>query len=290
MFKREVIDLKIMEGLSPLFKGKMGHRLARLVMRIFAIDKVNWVYGRSCYNKGAAFAHSLLKDLGVKYRIGNAERLQHLPENSFITISNHPYGGIDGIMLIDLMVSIRSDYKIMVNQFLSYVRTMEENFISVRPKVGKKSVDPVSAFNGIRETLTHLQEGHPVGFFPAGAVSMFFIKNLRVKDREWQESVLKLIQKAKVPVVPIRFFDKNSPLFYFLGVVNWRIRLIRMPYEIFNKSKQYPRIGIGNVITVEEMAKYTDYKSLGNFLREMVYGMPMPETFIPRSELSIQPI
>jgi len=273
--------------MSPIFRGKWGHKLANLVIHVFDIEKVNWVYGRSCQFTGAAFANSLLNDLGVQYLIGNAERLRQLPEGAFITVSNHPYGGLDGVMLIDLMAGIRSDYKLMVNQLLSYVKTMDDHFISVKPKVGKKSTDPVAGVNGIRETLTNLHEGHPVGFFPAGAVSMFSFRRLRVSDREWQESIIKLIQRANVPVLPIRFFDQNSPFFYFLGTIDWRIRLIRMPYELFNKDRHPHHIGIGSLLPADEIASFKNARSLGDFLKQTVYTMPRPTTFIPRNALTL---
>lgn len=282
--KRKVIVEEDLERLSPIFKGKLGHRLASFMIHLFGVDKVNEVYEHSFDYSGSAFASRLLKDLGVHYRIGNAERLNQLPKGAFITISNHPYGGLDGVMLIDLMAGIRPDYKLMVNKILSLIKTMDENFISVTPK-GNKAISPTASLNGIRETLTRLQEGHPVGFFPSGAVSDFSVLECRVRDRAWQESILKLIQMAKVPIVPIRFFDKNSPLFYFLGVINWRIRLIRMPHELFNKSRQTPRIGIGRIIPVEEQEQYADSKSFGDFLRKAVYDMPLPESYTPRTAL-----
>ena len=273
--------------MSPAFMGDKGHRLAKLFMKVFAIDRVNALYERSCEHRGADFAESILKDLGVDYQIGNAERLMPLKEGAFITVSNHPYGGIDGIMLVDLMAGIRADYKVMVNQILSLIEAMSDNFISVKPKVGDKELSPTANVNGIRETLTRLHEGHPVGFFPAGAVSMFEFKHLGVRDREWQESVLKLIHKAKVPVVPIRFFDKNSFLFYSLELISWKIRLIQMPRELFNKHGKRTRIGIGNIITTEELEKFNDHKSLGAYLRKVLYDMPVPTSFISRSELKL---
>ncbi|NLT03224.1 MAG: hemolysin [Bacteroidales bacterium] len=286
MLKREVIDLKVMESLSPIFRGERGHKLAKTVMRAFAIDKVNWVYGRSCHMEGAAFADSLLKDLGVSYQIGNPDRLRLLPEGAFITVSNHPYGGIDGIMLIDLLADLRPDYKVMVNQFLSLIKAMDVNFISVRPKTGKKENDPSNSVNGIRRTLSNLRDGHPVGFFPAGAVSMFRFKDMKVRDREWQETIIRLVQMAKVPVLPIRFFDQNSPFFYFLGVINWRVRSLRMPREVFNKAKQRPRIGIGEFITPEKVASFKTLDELSRYVRKSVYDMPMPTDFIPRDQLN----
>ncbi|MDD4644748.1 MAG: 1-acyl-sn-glycerol-3-phosphate acyltransferase [Bacteroidales bacterium] len=272
-----------MESISPAFKGAQGNRLARFVMRVTAIDKINQVYDHSSGFTGAGFAGRLLNDLGVHYMIGNADRLKQLPESAFITISNHPYGGLDGIMLIDMMAAIRPDYKLMVNQILTLVKTMRENFISVTP-VGnkKKSADAIS-LRGIRDTLSRLQDGHPVGFFPSGAVSDFSLKDMCVRDREWQKSILNLIHSVKVPILPIRFFDKNSLLFYFLGLIDWRIRLIRMPHELFNKRGQVHRIGIGNLITIEKQEQFSDLNSFGSFLRKSVYEMPAPTLYTPRT-------
>jgi putative hemolysin len=281
-----IISANNFEAMSPFFKGKMGHWFAEFLLRILAFDKVNQVYDHSSDYTGAGFAARLLNDLGVNYIIGNAERLKLLPEKAFITVSNHPYGGLDGIILIDLMAGIRSDYRLMVNRMLALVKTMKENFIQVTPASNKESGITASSINGIRETLTHLQNGHPAGFFPSGAVSDFSLKNLRIRDRKWQTSILRLIHSVKVPILPIRFFDTNSPFFYFLGLINWRIRLLRMPSEVFNKKEKETRIGIGNIITVQEQKRFTDIGSFGNFLRKAVYEMPKPTSFIPRTMLN----
>ncbi len=280
-----LIDVKDFEALSSFFKGKRGHWFAEFFMRVFAIEKVNQLYNNSSKYTGAEFAAGLLKDLGVNFVIGNAERLNQLPEGAFITVSNHPYGGLDGIVSIDLMARIRPDYRFMVNKILSLVKTMEENFISVTPTGNKKLGITAASISGVREALAHLHAGHPVGFFPSGAVSDFSIKDLRIRDRTWQKSVLHLIHSAKVPIVPIRFFDTNSSFFYFLGVINWRIRLLRMPFELFNKKGKVHRIGIGNIISVEEQKQFIDGESLGVFLREAVYNMPLPDSFIPQTSL-----
>jgi putative hemolysin len=242
------------------------------------------VYDHSYAYTGAEFTERLLDDIGINYIVGNAERLNVLPAGPFITISNHPYGGLDGIMLIDLIARIRSDYRLMVNKLLSLIKTMEENFISVTPTGNKIKSITSASIDGIRKTLAHLHAGHPAGFFPSGAVSDFSLRDMRIRDRKWQTSILHLIKSVKVPVVPIRFFDKNSPFFYFLGVINWRIRAIRLPSEVFNKKGQQPRIGVGNTISVEEQEHFKDIGTFGNFLRKTVYEMPLPEKFIPRKK------
>lgn len=282
----KVIDVKDFESFSFIFKGEMGHRLAEFIMRFLAIDKINQV----CYNSraytGAEFTSRLLDDLGVNYVVGNAERLKSLPEGSFITVSNHPYGGLDGVMSIDLMARIRTDYRFMANKILHLIKSLNENFILVTPTGNKKTRITGTSIRGIRETLEHIRNGHPVGFFPSGAVSDFSLKDLRIRDRKWQESILHVIHSVKVPILPIRFFDKNSLFFYFLGILNWRIRSLRLPSEIFNKSNQQPRIGIGNLISVEEQEQFSDAESLGIYLRKRVYEMPLPSFFVPRKMIN----
>ena len=282
----KVFDEEDLAAMSPIFRGERGHKLAGFVLRLCSIDKVNQVYRNSGSLTGAKFAGSLLEDIGVDYEIGNAERLEKLPREAFITISNHPFGGLDGIILIDLMASFRSDYKLMVNKLISLVKTMQENFISVIPTGEKKEDIKGTNLHAVRETLSHLKDGHPVGFFPSGAVSDFSLKELRVRDRKWQTSILHLIQHARVPVLPVRFFDANSRFFYFLGLINWRVRALRLPTEVFNKRGQKPRIGIGNIISVGEQEKFNDALSLGAFLRQSVYAMPVPASFVPRIMLN----
>lgn len=283
-----IIEIDDFEAASSIFKGKYGNKFAKILMRFFAFDKVNRVYDHSSDYSGAEFASRLLNDLGVNYFIGNSDRLKILPERAFITISNHPYGGLDGIIMIDLIAGIRPDYKFMVNKVLSMVKTLKGNFVTVVPTGNKKNPLTGTSINGIRETLTNLKEGHPSGFFPSGAVSDFSLRDFHIRDRAWQSSIIHLIQSVKVPIIPIRFFDTNSPFFYFLGVINSRIRLLRMPHELFNKSGKEHRVGIGNIITVEEQERYSDINSFTSFLRKSVYEMPVPETFIPRAFINME--
>ncbi len=277
----KVIEPKDLEPLSFLFRGKSGHRRAEWTIRFLAIDKVNRVYDNSGAWTGAEFTSRLLDDVGVSYTVGNAHILKQLPDGAFITISNHPYGGLDGIMTIDLMARIRPDYKFMVNRILSLIKTLDRNFISVVPAGNKKTGIKAESIRGIRETISHLRAGHPIGFFPSGAVSDFSLRDMRVRDRRWQESILHLIHSARVPVLPLRFFDLNSAFFYFLGLINWRVRLLKLPSEVFNKRGRVERIGIGDLITPDELSRYPDPVTLGKFLRKKVYEMPLPVEFVP---------
>ena len=282
-----VLTVQEAQHLVPRLNSRLGAFLVKRGMHLAALDKVNALYDRNCQWQGSDFADAILRDVGVDYLIGNCERLEQLPQGAFITISNHPYGHIDGIMLIDLLGHIRKDYKVMVNQLLGHIRAMSPNFIKVIPTTSDSSGPRAASLGGLRETLAHLGEGHPMGFFPSGAVSDLKLKERCIRDRAWQESVLRLIQKVQLPVVPIRFFDRNSLYFYGLGLIDWRVRLVRLCGEVFNKRGKTVRLGIGDIISPERQAACRDFNEFSLMLRSSVYDMPLPGTFVRRSELNI---
>lgn len=256
----------------PLFRGRAGNALGRSLMRLLAVDKVNDLYDRNSCRTGPEFADAVLKDIGVEYEILNSDVLKHLPDGPFITISNHPYGHIDGVMLVDLFGHVRPDYKVMVNKFLGRIETLGDNFICVTPTIIERKAPTKDSIQGIKDALAHVRSGHPLGQFPAGAISDLSLKDKCIRDREWQEPVIRLIKKLNVPIVPVHFLDRNSDFYYTLGLIDWRVRLLRLPSEVFNKRNKRTRIALGPVITPEQQAEFTDIVEFREFLRNKVYN------------------
>ena len=100
-----------------------------------------------------------------------------------------------------------------------------------------------------------------------------------------RENIIKLIKKSGLPVIPVYFDGTNSRLFHWLGRIHPRLRTLRLPREMFNKRGTHPRLGIGEIISVEEQEKHTDLQDFKDYLRHSVYDMPLPESFVKRSEL-----
>lgn len=280
---RKVLSREELAEFTPLFAGVWGQRFASLVMKLLGINKLNRLYDSVADYEGVPFATELLEKMGCHCLIGHAERLDTLPEGAFVTISNHPYGGLDGIMLVDVFGRCRPDYKVMVNDLLSRVKSLASTFITVTPRTDLSDGMSGKSLSGVRNVLLRLGEGHPMGFFPAGAVSDYHPRQRAIADREWQESLIRLILKARVPIVPVRFLDRNSRLFYLLGLVDWKVRILRLPHELLNKRGDHHRMVIGETITVDEQAAFTDVAAFSDFLRKKVYEMPVPEHFVHHS-------
>ena len=107
-----LIDLEELEKTVPVFRGMLGNGLASGLMNMFSIDRVNALYDRNISLTGPDFTSAVLQDVGVKYEVLNGEVLSGLPEGPFITISNHPYGSLDGVMLVDMFARIRPDFRV----------------------------------------------------------------------------------------------------------------------------------------------------------------------------------
>ena len=175
--------------------------------------------------------------------------LDNLPEGAFVTVSNHHFGALDGIILIDLIASRRPRYKVMVNMFLNYIWAMRPNFIAVDAMASDDPKKKAVSMAGIREVIKMVRRGDPVGFFPAGAVAKVNWRG-RLQDRQWQPTIIQIIDKLKVPVVPIFFHGSQSWWFNFLGVVCWQARTFRHPAEVFRKKGKTFHITVGEPISL----------------------------------------
>lgn len=271
--KKSVVDIDDLQDAAPFFKSRFGTFLGKLLIKCLSVDKVNKVHANNCHLRGAAFTSALLNDplIDIKYKLHHAEVLDRLPEGAFITVSNHPIGSIDGIILIDIMAARRPDFKVMVNGTLTKIGAMADNFVSVTPD--SKNAGPSQAnVNGVRYSFQRLKEGHPMGFFPAGAISFYNKEEKKIRDLSWAHSVIRLIRKSNVPVYPVYFDFLNSRFFYWLGQVDWRIRTLRIPVEAFNKRGETVHVYIGDPIPPEEIKSFTDDKELAAFLYDKTYG------------------
>jgi putative hemolysin len=241
-------------------------------MRLLALNKINRVFAKVCHLRNHAFTEGWLRELGVKYKVENEEVLERFREGAFVTVSNHPYGFIDGMILLNIIAGKRPDYRFMVNSILMKLYPLHGIFIGVKPTT-TKSGSSVENTTGLKTTLRHLKAGSAVGFFPAGAVSNYNENLWKATDREWQTTVIRIVQMAKVPVIPIYIDGRNSLFFHFLGRINWQLRSVRLSREILNKHKRTVNIRVGEPIAWDEMKGFEKTEDLAAFLRAKTYSL-----------------
>lgn len=248
--------------------GVLGTFSGWLLMKVLKISALNKLYDRHKHLKDVEFLNAILDDLQIKFEIPE-EDLKRLPKDgAYITISNHPLGGIDGILLLKLMLEREPNFKIIANFLLHRILPLKPYIMPVNPFENHK--DAKSSVIGIKETLRHLSDGKPLGMFPAGEVSAYKDGKLMV-DKDWEEGAIKVIRKAQVPVVPIYFHAKNSHLFYFLSKIGDTLRTAKLPSELFTQKNRIIKVRIGKPISVAEQNEHVTIEEYSEFLRKKTY-------------------
>lgn len=248
--------------------GVFGTFSGWLLMKVLKISTLNKIYDRNKHLTEIEFLNAILDEFQIKFEIPE-EDLKRLPkEGPYITVSNHPLGGIDGILLLKLMLEREPNFKIIANFLLHRIEPMKPYIMPVNPFENHK--DSKSSVVGLKETFRHLSDGKPLGIFPAGEVSTYKDGKL-VVDKPWEEGAIKVIRKAQVPVVPIYFHAKNSKLFYFLSKINDTLRTAKLPSELLTQKDRVIRVRIGKPISVAEQNEHQELSDYCDFLRKKTY-------------------
>jgi putative hemolysin len=271
--------------------------LGSVLSTVMGLDKVNEVYARFGNHQGVDFINEVLKHFEVNITYFE-EELKRIPKTGpFITVSNHPLGGLDGLVLIKLVSMVRPDYKVMANFLLQKIEPISDHFFGVNPFENAK--DAKSSTLGIKQAFEHLRDGGCVGMFPAGEVSTYHLNEGKILDREWIDGAIKMVAKAKVPVVPIFFGARNSRLFYLLSALSPMLRTASLPREVVNSRNKSVKVRIGRAIHAEEYLQHPAIEDMKHFLRKRTYALglgleeekkPMLPKNLLKASKAIEPI
>ncbi|MFT6959150.1 MAG: putative hemolysin [Polaribacter sp.] len=258
-------------GLQKL--GFLGTFVGWVLLRVLRISSINKIYENNKHKTDLDFLNGILDDCKIKFDIPE-EDLKRIPkEGPFITVSNHPLGGIDGVLLLKLLIEKRADYKIIANFLLHRIAPLKPYVMPVNPFETRK--DAKSSMAGIKNALLHLREGKPLGIFPAGEVSTYKDGKLKV-DKPWEEPAIRLIKKANVPVIPIYFHAKNSRLFYVMSKISDTLRTAKLPSEVMSQKGRVIRVRIGKPISVKDQDAYKEIPAFYEFIRRKTYMLANP--------------
>jgi putative hemolysin len=245
--------------------------IAKILVQFFKFMKKEKSFSEDSQKEGIAFIDSVFDEFQIEFEIENDD-LKRIPKDGpFITISNHPLGGIDILLLIKIITKVRPDYKVLVNKLIYEIEPLRSNLISLGKyeKTGFK----FPRLSEVRHALSSLSTNSPFGILPAGLVSSYqFPVNPNV-DKTWDMSILKLVKKSKIPVIPIYFKGNQNWLFHMLGGIHPLFKPMRLPADLFKKKSGTIKVRIGNPITLEEQDEFDNIYLYRRYLRSRVYAL-----------------
>jgi len=253
-------DSKFLNGLPNIVKTAIAITIKQ--------KSLNRLFGNNSDYVGVDFPPKVLEYLKVKFDIRGEE---NLPEDGrCIFVTNHPFGLIDGLIVLSIVGNQYGKLRIISNDYLKYVKNL--NPITVYVNVFEKNLKLHAA--KIKEVYA---SDFPIINFPAGFVSR--VKNFKIQDREWKKSFVKKSIENKRDVVPIKISGRNSLLFYTIFLfrqvlgIKLTLELILLPREMFRKRGKTIKVNIGHPISYQTFDNTKTYYAWAQEVREQVYKL-----------------
>lgn len=203
------------------------------------------------------------KYLNLQYDL---EGLENIPkEGACVIVANHPHGMSDGLMFGDIAMKVRSDVRIIVNEFLDCVRGMRPYEIKVDVYGGEaaKRANMLS----MKQILQWLREGHCILVFPSGSAASYSRQDGRVIDDPWQKNIASMIRKTNATVVPMHISGRTGLLFQLVTLLAKEHRSSLLAREIKRDGRMRHAIRLGKPIPPSTFSMLKDDEALSDYLR-----------------------
>ncbi len=193
------------------------------------------------------FADKTLQWLNAKSNVKFTNRESLHLDKRYIFVSNHPLGGLDGLIMISVLGKIFGNIKFVVNDILMNIIPMRNLFVPVNKhgRMGKEYGKMITdAYASDAQIL----------YFPAGLCSRL-IKG-KITDLQWQKNFLKQAKKYNRDIVPVHFGGRNSNFFYRLAKIRkalgikFNIEMIFLPDEMFKQKNSIFEVTIGEPVPI----------------------------------------
>ena len=256
---------KVLYSKNPGLKKVVPSFLVNYLKKIVHQDELNELIKQKGHLKDAEFIAGGLEFLGIKYRVYGTE---HLPHNGrYIFVSNHPLGGLDGLVFINELSKHYKDLKFPVNDILMNIENLSGIFLPIN-KHGSQERE-----SAIRIDQAYASDAQ-ILYFPAGLCSRQ--KNGIIKDLQWHKSFISKAIQHKRDIVPAYFSGSNSSFFYkfsnfrkFVGI-KANLEMLYLSNEMFKQKTKEICLVFGEPVpwqtfdkskTLNEWAEWVKVKS-----------------------------
>ncbi|NJL60387.1 MAG: hypothetical protein HC887_12895 [Desulfobacteraceae bacterium] len=215
------------------------------------------------------FFGNCLKVLDISYQVTDTD-LEKIPKTGpLVVVANHPFGGTEGVILGNLMDTIRSDVKILGNYLLQHIPEISDRIIPVNPFDTQRS--PAANMKGLREAVKWVKSGGAIIIFPAGEVSHLRFHQIGIRDSEWSSHIAAMIRHSQAAALPVFFPGRNSLLFQMMGLLHPIFRTAMLPRELVNKRHRKIQVCIGNPVSWNKLRQFGTDKAVIGYLRAITY-------------------
>jgi putative hemolysin len=233
----------VLKSKNPSLAKVIPSFIINYLKRIIHQDDINEILSKFGHLKDSEFIAPVLDFMQIKYRVFGSENIPL--SGRYFFVSNHPLGGLDGLVFMNELSKHFTDIKFPVNDILMNLENLNGIFLPVNKHGGQ-------AKDAIRSLEDTYSSNSQVLYFPAGLCSRK--KHGVIKDLIWHKSFISKAIQHKRDVVPAYFSGRNSNFFYNLA--NFRTSLgiksnfemLYLPDEMFSQKGKEISLVFGKVI------------------------------------------
>lgn len=267
--QQNLIDIdKVIASKSPRLQRALPRFIVRYLKRIIHQDEINEVLQKHGHKQGVDFIDEALKVMQVTYSVKGIENLK--PDGRYLFASNHPLGGLDGMILIHLLGKRYPEVKFPVNDLLMHITQLHNIFIHINKHGAQSS-------QNVKLTDATFASDAQVLYFPAGLCSRK--QHGRIEDLEWKKSFIVKAIQHKRDIVPVFFSGRNSNFFYnlaklrtFLGI-KANIEMLYLVNEMFKQKGKSITVIIGEPIPYTTFDSSKSPAEWAKWVKAIVYGL-----------------
>jgi putative hemolysin len=188
-----------------------------------------------------------------------------------VIIANHPFGLVDGAILLHLTTRIRHDFFLLINEVLAHEPLLAGHLLPVDFRKTKEAM----ATNLLTRQLVdeRLTQDQALVIFPGGGVATVNQSGGALEEFPWRPFIAAKIHEHQCPVVPIYFHGRNSWLFHWVSRISVNLRLGLLLHEVMNKRGRTLRVKIGDPIPYENLRSYRNRQALMDYLKEKTMNL-----------------
>lgn len=258
----------ILKTKAPSLYKKMPRFLVRYFTKVLHQDEVNSDLQKISDLVGVPKFHKHLEINNIQIDYHGKENVPS--DGRFIFVSNHPFGGPDGIMIVSAVGKMFPKTKLMVNDLLMYLPDIEDVFIPIN-RFGRNKHEYVDTLE------KSMNSDYQIIIFPAGLVSRK-IKG-KIVDLEWKKSFVSYAKRYQRDIIPVFISGQNSNFFYNLA--NWRKRLgvkvnIEQLYlvdELYKHKNESVSMYFGKPIKYTDLTKDKTDAEWAEEIKQIAYSL-----------------
>jgi putative hemolysin len=263
------IDVKkVLGSKNPNLAKAIPGFVINYLKKIVHQDELNDFLKKWGHLRDAQLIEAGLKHFEIKFKVSGTE---NIPENGrYIFVSNHPLGGLDGLVFIYEISKYFRDIKFPVNDILTNIENLSGIFLPVN-KHGGQGKD---AARRIEEAYASDSQ---ILYFPAGLCSRK--RNGTIQDLVWHKSFISKAIQHKRDIIPAYFSGRNSDFFYnianlrkFLGI-KANIEMLYLADEMFKQKDKEILLVIGKPITYKTFDKTKSAMEWADWVKSETYKL-----------------